>query len=194
MPQAGVSLVVVSLLGVSCGRAAIEPSQSLVGANDLPSPRVLSREIVQINRGVGGPHFLSYELRPDNTLAITLSERGVKGEAVRGKETFNLSSELAEHTRRMLWRVRPAKLQGIEYETRPVGCEPRGPHDFGELVVVFINEGDQVGIKDDHVGVFALPHVDSCRTKDAEEARQLLRQVSDALPESRVAAEFDRRV
>ena len=137
-------MVVTSLLCVSCQRGAIERSESLVGADDLPISSVLSQEIIQLNRGFGAyssGNFLSYELRPDNSLTVTHTFR--PKDEVRGVETFRLPAITAEHARRMLWRVRPAKLAGVESETRPMGCQQQGPHDLGELAVVFIKEGDK---------------------------------------------------
>jgi len=187
-----VSLVAASLLCVSCQPAGIESSTSLVGADRLPSRGALSREIIQINRGYGSVSegFLSYELRPDGTLIVTHTDRA-RGK-VRGEDRFRLSAEIASQARSLLWRLRPAKLEGLDaHEARPSGCERRGPHDFGELAVIFIDEGRRAGIEDDRLGTFELPSPDSCGSPQAREATALVRNVLESFPPSKVAAEFE---
>jgi hypothetical protein len=193
-------LIAASLLA-SCERSAIDPSQSLVGANKLPSAKVLSREIIYISRGFGDwgrshPGRLSYELRPDDTLTITLTQQDWKTikDVVQGKETFHLPPRVAARARRDLWRLRPEPFRGIEWDTKPVGCRSDSLHDFPEVAVGFIAEGPKPGIEDDRVGVFALPYRSSCNTKQAVEARQIVREVIQSFPQSKVAAEFDRRM
>ncbi len=181
------------LLTSACGEPALKPSESLVGAKELPSVRDLSREIIQINRGFGSASvgFLSYELRPDGTLAVTHEER--LRDKVVASETFQLAPEVAARARRMLWRLRPATLEGqglTKDETTPMGCQRQGPHDFGEFAVVFIDEGQKRGIEDDQLGAFDLPYGDSCNTPEASEARKLVARVLQSFPHSRVAAEF----
>jgi hypothetical protein len=183
------------LLLASCDRAAIDPSQSLVGAKELPTSHELSREIIEINRGFGGDgfgsHLLSYELRPNNDLAVTHYERSIeKGEIVRGSETFHLSGDIAGRTRRILWRMRPTTLEGVEFETRPTGCERQWDHDFGEFAVVFIKEGEKPGVRDDRVGVFVIPEPESCDNQAAKLSRALVPQIIDRFPKSKVADSF----
>lgn len=181
-------LVGGSLIVGSCEGKGVE---SLVGSDRLPSSSALSREIIQINRGYGdvSEGFLSYELRPDDALTVTHTDR--RQNRVSGEETFRLPSDIADRTRTMLWRLRPATLDGVDsHETRPVGCERRGPHDFGELAVVFVREDGPPGVDGDQIGTFELPRPDSCNTKHATEARQLVHQVLQAWPQSRVARAF----
>lgn len=188
-----VSLVAASLLCASCQPPGAEGSRSLVGADRLPSSSALSREIVQINRGYGdnSEGFLSYELRPDDTLTVNHTDRA-RG-IVRGGDKFRLAAEIAGNARRQLWRLRPATLEDLNaQEARPLGCERRGPHDFGELALIFIDEGRAPGIEDDRLGTFELPRPDSCNTEQAREARQLIRQVMESFPPSKVAAGFER--
>jgi hypothetical protein len=189
-------LLFASTLCVSCGDAAIAPSQSLVGAKELPSATALADETLYITRGGGayGGDALSYELRPDNSLLITntFSDRHEAGEIVRGKETLHIAPGVAAEVRQLLWRLRPAKLKGVEQDTRPTGCEREGLHDFGELTVGFVNEGDARGIEDDQVGIFALPTADSCNTSAAVEARSIVRRAPQLLPRSDVASDYER--
>lgn len=184
------ALVAASLLGASCQPPGVEGSRSLVGADRLPSSGALSREVVQINRGYGdaGEEFLSYELRPDDTLTITRGRRA--RHTVRGADRFRLAARIAGQARRRLWRVRPPTLEGLDAdEARPSGCERRGPHDFGELAVIFIDEGRGPGVEDDRLGTFELPRPASCDSPQAREARQLIRQVLESFPPSGIGFE-----
>ncbi len=123
MLRTALSLPLVSLLCVSCSGAAIEPSQSLVGAKELPSAKALSRETFYITRGgEDGGDALSYEWRPDNSLTVThtFSDNSAR-QTVKGRETLRVDPEIAMQIRQLLWRVRPAKLEGMEQDEHPVG-------------------------------------------------------------------------
>lgn len=196
MLKAALPLLTVSLLCASCNNAAIDPPQSLVGANELPSATALARETFYISRGGGayGGETLIYEWRPDNSLLVrhAFSDGRGTGEVVRGQETLHVSPEIAAQARQLLWRVRPAELEGVEQDARPTGCERRGPHDFGEVTVGFVNGGDASGIEDDQVGIFELPTAESCNTPAAVEARAVVRRALQLLPKSKVAAAFER--
>jgi hypothetical protein len=188
-------LVTVSLLCVSCERAAIEPSQSLVGATKLPSANALSRETLYIVRdGDTWPlERLSYEWRPDDSLTVTHSvlDRKAPRPVVKGEEILRLSPEVAAQARRLLWRVRPANLEGVEWLTRPTGCVQRGPHDFGDITVGFIAEGPKPGVEDDRVGIFDLPYPESFYNRQAVEARKVVHGALQLFPPSKVAAGFE---
>jgi len=192
-------VLIVAILGVSCSGPASGPSQSLVGASELRSAEALSRETLYVTRGANdwGGDRLSYELRPDGSLIVTHTYSDDRKAKVveRGKETFDVSRQVAAQVRQLLWRVRPGELegQGLEKdEVRPVGCERRGPHDFGEVAVAFINEGDAARTDDDRFGVFELPRPDSCETPAAIEARSVVWRALQMLPQSQVVARFER--
>jgi len=196
MLRIALSLLSLSLLCTSCSDAAIDPSQSLVGAAVLPSAKTLSREMLYISRGGspdGGDDSLTYEWRPDDSLTIThtFSDNRLF-KTVRGRETLRVSPEVAAQVRQLFWRVRPGKLEGVVQDQRPVGCERQGPHDFGEITVAFIDEGSKPGIEDDKVGVFELPTSQSCNTPAAAEARKVVWEALGLLPKSKVAAAFER--
>lgn len=196
MLRTALPLLITSLLCTSCKDAAISPSQSLVGANDIPSATALAGETLYISRG-GGPYggdTLSYEWRPDNSLLVrhTISDGRGTGEVVRGQETLHVAPEAAAQARQLLWRVRPAELEGVEQDARPTGCERRGPHDFGKVTVGFVIEGDASGIEDGLVGIFNLPTAESCNTPAAVEARAVVQRALQLLLRSKVAAAFER--
>ena len=190
------SLLSISLLCVSCRDAPTEEPRSLVGAKELPSAKTLARETLYITRGGGpyGGHSLSYEWRPDGSITVTHQfSDGRGGGETRGAENLSISPEAAAEARRLLWRVRPAKFEGVEnYGTRPIGCERKGPHDFGEVAVAFTNEGQSSGMEDDQIGIFELPDPQSCNTPAAVEAMNVIQRVLQLLPKSKVAAEFAR--
>lgn len=183
-----------SLLCASCQRSAIEPSQSLVGAKRLPSAQVLSRETILINRGFGTltPGHLTYELRPDDALAVTFYAKDWA--TVLASELFHLPSRNAAEARQKLWRLRPATLRGIEWEKAPAECPPPPTDTFPETTVAFIAEGPKPGVEDDHIGLTGLPNPSICNTRGAAEARALVGDVLRSLPTSKVAIDFDRRL
>jgi len=189
-------LLTVSLLCVSCNDAGTSPSQSLVGANELPAATALARETFYISLGGGpaGGDELSYEWHPDNSLLVkhTFSDARRPGEVVRGQEILHVPSEVAAQARQLLWRVRPAELAGFDKEyARPTGCKRRGPHDFGEVTIGFVSEGPKSGVEDYKIGIFELPSVESCNTPAAIEARAVVRRALQLLPKSKVVAAFE---
>ena len=188
-------MLIVSLLCVSCDVATVEPVHSLVGAQELPPDKALSLETLYIvlGGGVDGGDSLSYEWRPDSSLTITHSfSDGRGGGEVIGSETTRITSEVASQVRRLLWRVRPGRLEGAEQDARPLGCERQSPHDLGELTVGFVSGGSGSEAEDDEVGVFALPSPRSCNTPAAVEARAVIRRALRLLPRSEVVAGFKR--
>src|SRR3954452_8522798 len=163
----------------------------------LSTARALSREVIQINRGFGSvtSGLLSYELRPDNTLAITLThrDRDTSKEVTDGKERFDLSGDIASQARHELWRLRPANLQGIEWDVRPADCPPPPTDTFPEAAVAFIAEGPKPGVEDDRIGVVDVPAQYTCNTRQGIEARDVIEKVLRSFPQSKVATEFYRR-
>jgi hypothetical protein len=191
------SCVAAALLIAGCDKPAIDASQSLVGAKRLPTARALQREAIQINRGFGGNSgLLSYELRPDNRLTITLThwDRETLKDVVDGKEAFNLPPDIASQARRGLWRLRPQTLQGIEWVVRPADCPPPPTDTFPEAAVVFIAEGAKPGIEDDRLGVVEVPAQYTCDTRQGREARRVTQKILRSLPQSKVVARFERRL
>jgi hypothetical protein len=183
---------ILFLLGMSfsasCQRSAIDASQSLVGARKLPSAQALRDETIyfKVPGGVVGRDTLSIEMRPDNVIAITHARQPAdysKSETVVGKETFNVPGQSAERVRRLLWRVRPEPLKGIEYETLPSNC-PNRPIDAGyQVAVSFITP-------EKRVGVFLLPYQGDCSTDAAAAARAVILQTLKTFPRSKIAADF----
>ncbi len=179
-----------------CNWEAQSP-KSLVGATVLPSAEVLSKETIYITRGGspdGGDDSLTYEWLPDGSLTITLTFTDYRlFKTVKGRETLRVAPPVAAQARQLFWRLRPAKLEGLEqWPARPIGCERQGPHDFGEIAIGFIHEGPKPGIDDDEVGLVELPTPQSCSTLAAAEARVVFREALALLPKSKVAAEFER--
>jgi hypothetical protein len=170
--------VAAMLLVSACDKPAIDPSQSLVGAKQLPTARILSREVIEINRGFGSltSSLLSYELRPDNTLIITLThrDRDNSKEVADGKETFDLSSNVASQARHDLWRLRPATLQSVEWVVRPADCPPPPTDTFPQAAVAFIAEAPKSRVEDRRVGVVDVPAQYTCDTGQGRAAREII--------------------
>ena len=197
MFRAAALFVSVPLFCISCSDPAIEPSQSLVGAKNLPSAEELSQETIFIGRHGGpfGGDILRYEWHPNDTITVTHSfSDNNPGEIIKGQEVLRIPSKDAAAARRLLWRVRPDILEGMEgfvQDNRPVGCVRHGPHDLGEISIMFHKYGSKPGIEDDIAGTFRLPAAGSCATPAAAEAQEVVREVLSLLPASRVAAGFD---
>jgi hypothetical protein len=198
MRWSSLAAVCLGLSACSDG-SAIKASESLVGAKDLPNAKVLSNEIIHINRGFDrwptDPGALEYDLQPDNSVSITHVKIGGNWKrVVVGRETLHLPSDAASQARRMLWRLRPSTLQGIQVETRPLGC-PAPPTDSSPAFFVdFISEGPKPGIADDKLGIVSVPNQRVCRSAEGAEARQLVERVLKSFPPSKVSADFDREV
>ncbi|WP_308515721.1 hypothetical protein [Sphingomonas flavescens] len=185
-----------ALLVAACDRPAIDASQSLVGAKQLPGAKTLRQEIIQLNRSYGGASssLLSYELGPDNGLTVTVTHRDPDTwkDITDAKETSNLSTQTASQARNELWRLRPEALQGVEERVSPADC-PTPPTDtFPIAAVVFIAKGTKPGIND-RVAVVDVPAQYTCDTLQGRAARNLIEKVLQQFPHSKVAAEFDRR-
>lgn len=183
------------LLGGSCGEGGAEPLPSLVGARALPSRDDLEREAFYIVRGGGayGGHSLTYDWRRDGALIVEHAYSDGNGRReTKGREALHIPADAAARARSLLARLHPARLEGVDQDARPLGCERQGPHDLGEVTIGFIRAGDEPGIEDDEVGLFALPSPRSYDTPAAREARAVVRDVLQLLPRTRVAAAFER--
>jgi hypothetical protein len=197
-PNASSAAILVAFaICASCDHPAIDPSQSLVGVKSLPSARELSLETIQIIPGtsvwISSPR-LAYELKPDNSLTVTLTHwdrASPEHEITDAKETFDLPATVASDARHLLRRLRPEPLQGVEYLIRPAGCPPPPTDISSEYSVAFIAEGPKPGVDDDRVGRFDLSPSQYCGTKSAAEARQVIHQVLELFPKSNVAADFE---
>ena len=185
LPCGMLLLIPMGISLVGCSDQPVKQADRLVDGIALPSEKMLSRETIEINRGFGGDgfgeHFLSYELAPDNSLAVTHTFR--PNEQVVGREVFFLDHEVAMKARKLLWRLRPDDLQGVDTYVRPSGCVQRWVHDTPEIAVGFAASREMVG-------VFDLPRPASCETAAAKTARQMLSGVLASFPRSKVAEEF----
>lgn len=187
--------ILAALLCIACGSDHGDRAGSLVGAGAIPPSQELAGESIMIIHftmiGVPGGETLRRELRPDDRLAVTLvqhpsdprdyAENGA--ERILAEETHRLSAEAAARARHALRRMRPEKLAGLDREVRPLGCERRSSHDFGEAQIVF-HDGDAAGL-------FVLPSQQSCDTPAAREARRLVRQTLGTFPRSSAVAAFE---
>lgn len=199
---ASLALLTAFVIGSACHRSAIEPSQSLVGAKQLPSAKTLSRETVQINSGGFGllspmsPGDLTYELRSDDSLWIKHTKydpKTIKYVTI-GQETIRLPSDVATRVKRMLWRLRPERLEGIEHITLPLGCPPPPIDSSPDFFLDFIAEGQNSDHPDDRVAIVNLPNASNCGTSQAADARNLVRKALQSFPPSKVAREYDLEV
>ena len=194
------ALVACVLPTASCGQSGAEPDQSLVGTESLPSPDALRSEVIVINRSEGDSdstesHSLDYELRPDNVLRIQHTLFGYPEGKVMGKDSIALTPSVAESARRSLWRLRPTaseSLGDLSYPARPLNCERQGPHDFGEVQVIFIDERGTPKVEDDRLAQFELPNPRSCNNHHVTKARNLIAEVLQSFPNSRVATDFQK--
>jgi hypothetical protein len=184
------SLLTPLLLLVCCDRPAIDPTESLVGAKQLPPARTLSRESIQINRGLGSlaPGFLSYELRPDDTLTVTFYAKDWT--TILLSERFQLAPDIATRTRHELWRFRPEHLRGVQWDILPTDCPQQPIDSTPEFTVAFIADNGQ----HNRIGVVYLPYSSNCSTTQGAAARNLIGSALASFPRSNVAMEFDRRV
>jgi hypothetical protein len=176
--------LISTLLTGACDRSAMAGSESLVGAKSLPSARDLAGEEIQINRR-GGPHddhVLTYDLSPSNSLTVAHSVDQLGGEKTVATAAFQLTPEVANHVRTLLWRVRPERLTDIRDITLPTGCSvvvDASP----QANVVFIGRKQRVGIS-------SIPRERVCDTPQAKQARRLVSGVLGLLPGSSVPARF----
>ena len=184
-------LLVVLMSAAACDRPAIDPSQSLVGAKNLPPARLLKREKIALYYHYDRPlkHQLSFELSPDNSWAAVVTEVGSNYREV-SRQTFSLSADRADEIRRKLWRLRPDKLRGIEYETQPADCPPPPTDTSVDLAIGFIKEGTKPGVEDDQIGVFTLPDVRTCNSPKSVAAHKVVDDVINELPFNHLRSKF----
>lgn len=170
----------------ACGPPAITDSDRLVAGSLLPSKADLVRETIEINRGYGGQgygaHLLSFALSSNDVLTVTHLYK--PDDKIVGKETFTLSSRVAENARQQLWRMRPAKLEDYAADVRPLGCKKSSDHDFGDITVLFTPDNEKT------FGFFTLPYPDSCNNAAAQKARTTLEEVLAMFPSSKVGESF----
>lgn len=175
---------------VSCDSTTYVSDRLVSG--DLAVDQKLSRETVEIHQGFGGDgygrHRLSYLLNSDDELEISYGI--MSRDKPVAKEAFRLTSNEGSRLREELWRLRPDSLSRdwiADWGARPLGCTPQGPHDQGEIWVIFSADKDY-----ERGAVFELPYKGSCDTPASQEARQLLLKAIAALPRSRIASEFQK--
>jgi hypothetical protein len=176
--------ITATLLAGACERSSLAGSESLVGAKSPPSMQELSAETIQINRR-GGPrneHMLTYDLYPSNSLTVAHTVDELGGTKALATATFHLAPEAANQVRTLLWRVRPARLTGIEDITLPTGC----------TVVIDASPQANVVFADtkQRLGISSIPRERDCDTPQARQARQLVSIAVASLPGRNLAAQF----
>ncbi|MFN2101134.1 hypothetical protein [Altererythrobacter sp. MF3-039] len=183
---AGLALVLLA----SCQGETRVPDR-LVSGDAYYSERSL-QETIRVYKGFGGEgyglHRLEYELRPNNELKVRYW-LAPETDAV-AEEGFDLSSHVADQFRRDLWRLRPESISEnliADWPTLPLNCKRGGPHDQGDIWVIFLPDADDIRGR-----VFELTRADSCDSLAAKQARLLIEEVIASLPNSKIAAEFHR--
>jgi hypothetical protein len=182
---------IMSLLCASCDSPAIGPHDSLVGAKSLPPTSELRKETIGFYYGQDQSltRQLSYELTPEGHWDIVISDRKDNGREL-SRKSFPLEAGRADSFRRKLWRLRPEKLDGVQWTHRPSDC-PKPPTDtIEEISVAFIQEGPKPGVSDDKLGVFGLPHSHICNTPKSVLARRIIDEVVSSLPGANFRAQF----
>ena len=181
-----VATLIAILAATACKASAIDSTNSLVGAKQLPSSDVLSRETIQLNRfrydARQRQEMLVAELRPDNAVALTLTRNDIDhGQSLLGKEEFQLSAGTADRIRNTLWKFRPGKLEGVGTLVLPAGCSYIND-ETPEAAVAFVAANNK------DIGIAELQP--DCQTPAAKAARILLGKVLKEFPNSKLAAGF----
>lgn len=178
------------MLLASCDHPAIDPSQSLVGAKSLPTTSELNKETIELyyDRDKSLTRQLSYELKPDNSWSIVIMEPGTGREFSR--RTFPQSDTRANVIRKKLWRLRPEQLDGVAADHFPADCPPQPTGTIGDLAIGFIREGSKPGVDDDQIGVFTLPEIENCRTRDSLAARRIIDDVMRSMPGAGLRSQY----
>jgi hypothetical protein len=172
----------VALLIACCNPSPL-PSESLVGAQKLPSASDLQKETLIIARmgGEDGEELLNVKLRPDNTVLVEHSRRG--DDRPLEQELLRPSAQAAEEVRHMLWRLRPEDSAPAQ-KTVPLGCSY--VYDAGwDWSVVFWNPR-----KPAELPTFTLPYPEYCQPAAYKKARELIVDSLSALPSSEVVKHF----
>lgn len=183
------SCLVAALLGSACDASGISPGRSHIAANKLASAQVLSQQTIDIEREFDGPDArrLTYELRPDDTLIVTLE--ALSGPKTKAEtESFPLSSQVAADARSKLWHVHPEQ-QGAGVKLPP-DCLPQSVPD---ITVAFISPEPSSGSGNAGRAVFSLPSQSVCKTQQAIEARDLIAGVIHSFPPSNLQDQYSRR-
>lgn len=168
--------------------SAIVPARSLVGATEFPPAQILSGETIQIEREFRGPgaQRLTFELRPDNSLRITISAADRKKEV--SSETFLLSSEIAANARTRLRRVRPQEVgAGVAF---PSNCATQSATRTPDVTVMFTSSTSSAPVDDSGRRIFALPPQSDCSSKEAIAARNVIAAVLNSFPASTLRSEY----
>lgn len=188
-------ILFASTFCISCD--AVHPSNegSLVGAEPLPSVSILAHETVYIEQGGSafGGHALIYVWHPDNSLVVThIFSEPFQREIVLGEETLHLSKKVEGELRELIVRVHPPIFKGVEYYTKPTGCEDLAMDESGEVTIGFVKADAEGELGPGQVGIFTLPYETSCNTPAAIEARKVVEDILQLLPKSDVAVEYDK--
>jgi len=173
-------IAVSAVLECGCGQSAT----SAVGAKRLLTADEVAKEVIQINRFSGPPGYemLSYELRPDNSLAVTRTISEPYPSRTEGPEIFRLSPDVARQIRTDLQIVRPDDLPGIEHSILPVGCH-QVFDATPDAAVAFMDPRKRLGVVE-------VPTSANCQTKAAERARTAVDRAIKQFPTSSVASHF----
>lgn len=184
------AIAVASLLLSTCNGPAIEPSQSLVTAKALPPASELRQEIISFHYGRDRSlkRQLSYELKPDDSWSVVIF--GAATDTEISRRTFRLPRSKANLARSALWRLRPEKLDGVEWQHMPADCPPQPTDTHDDVAIAFVREGTKAGVEDDQVGVFSLPNLAYCKTVKSRAARQLIASLMRHMPAQELREQY----
>jgi hypothetical protein len=184
------AIAVASLLLGSCNGPAIEPSQSLVTDKALPPASELRREIIGFyyDRDRSLTRQLSYELKPNDVWSVVIVDTRTYAEI--NRSNFQLPKGKANQARSALWRLRPEKLDGVQWPHMPADCPPQPTDTHDDVAVGFTREGPKPGVEDDQVGVFTLPNIAYCKTPKSLTARELIANLMRQMPGHELREEY----
>ena len=184
-------IIILSFLCASCNRPAIGPGDSLVGAKSLPPTSELRKETIGFYYGLDQSltRQLSYELTPNGHWDIVISDRNRDGHEL-SRQSIPLEPARIESFRRQLWRLRPEKLDGIQWTHQPSDCPKPTIHTIEEISVAFVEKGPKPGVSNDKLGVFGLLHSEVCNSPNNVEARRIINEIVSSLPVANLRAQF----